>query len=68
MTQVSRTEKKMREIVTDPNGCPGCKHLRSFTDGQAYCSLYMDYPTTEDLKVGCIYRLGITEKYYRKKK
>jgi hypothetical protein len=67
MTQAMRTGMKELKSLS-PEGCPGCKHLRSFTGGEHFCSLYMDYPQEDDLKLGCIYRLPITEKYYRKKK
>ena len=60
MTQVSRTGKNLLNL--SPEGCPGCKHLRSFASGQAMCTLYMDYPTDDDLKIGCPYRLPMTSK------
>lgn len=61
MTQMSMAEKK-RKLNLNPEGCPGCRHLRSYPNGTPMCTLYMDYPTEDDLKIGCIYRLGITSK------
>lgn len=60
MTQVMRTGKSLENL--SPEGCPGCRHLRSYPMGQSMCTLYMDYPTDEDLKVGCRYRLPMTSK------
>lgn len=64
MTQSKSVMKRL--LIQTSKGCIGCRHYRCTKDAEHYCILYGDYPTDEDVEVGCKYREEVNAKTYRR--